>query len=372
MHQDRETKEPEGENQSLEKTISRQQGLAIFFTLFGLWLIISLFSLMGSNQTDFEKEMSLAETPSMLDTEGGRIIRPGNEGHVTASPVRESEPSPAASPDEGDADNRAELQPPSIDINGEGLGSVVGWAFVEAAMQPMRYELYDRFWGWRPNDLIRPTDNVNNFQLGTLEVTRRTAVRLAEDISRTGSAASIDPHLEQAMNGFMIRPTKFWFPSAESQYKASLRAMAKYQENLVKGDARFYNRSDNLIPLLIAYKNLLGSCNENLIKTHESDGRPVSFFKADDYLYYSKGVASAMATILEAVEHDFYPMLQKRDGLDSLRKAIYYCRKADEIDPIIVLNSSLNSLLANHRANLAAHISLARFHIGVLITTIST
>ena len=52
-----------------------------------------------------------------------------------------------------------------------------GVAFVEATIKPLEYELKERFYGWRPNDILDFTDNVNNFQLGVLEVTRRTAQR---------------------------------------------------------------------------------------------------------------------------------------------------------------------------------------------------
>ena len=52
---------------------------------------------------------------------------------------------------------------------------VVGMAFVDAVIKPMDYELNKRFFGWRPNDIVEWTDNVNNFQLGVLEVTRRTS-----------------------------------------------------------------------------------------------------------------------------------------------------------------------------------------------------
>jgi hypothetical protein len=39
-----------------------------------------------------------------------------------------------------------------------------GVAFVEAAIKPLNYELEERWWGWRPNDIIDLTDNVNNFR----------------------------------------------------------------------------------------------------------------------------------------------------------------------------------------------------------------
>jgi len=122
----------------------------------------------------------------------------------------------------------------------------------------------------------------------------------------------------------------------------------------------------------MAYEDLLGSCDENLVKSKEDDGTPVSHFKSDDYFFYAVGVASAMYTILEAIMEDFHTVVESRRGLDVLHHAIESCHHAMEIKPWIVTNASLNGILANHRANMAARISHARFYIGVLIKTLST
>jgi len=249
---------------------------------------------------------------------------------------------------------------------------VRGMAFVDAVIQPMDYELNHRFYGWRPNDIVEWTDNVNNYQLGVLEVTRRTSRILAERISRTGSSSSFDPNLEKSMNWFMIKADRYWFPSAESKYQEGLDEMREYYYKLERGEAQFYTRTDNLIPLLSAYQDLLGSCDENLVKKYEADGSPVSFFKADDYFFYTKGVASALYTILQAIEVDFHIMVSREGGLEVLHHAIEMCHQAVEIDPWIVLNGDYSSIFANHRSNLAAPISHARFYIGVLIKALST
>ena len=61
-----------------------------------------------------------------------------------------------------------------------GDHDVQGTLFVDSVIKPINHELNERFWGWRPNDIINITDNVNEIQLGTLEVTRRTTVALTE------------------------------------------------------------------------------------------------------------------------------------------------------------------------------------------------
>ena len=237
-----------------------------------------------------------------------------------------------------------------------------GVAFVEACIKPLDYELNHRFLGWRPNDIIRIADNIKYLQLGVLEVTRRTAVALAENLSRTGSTDAYVPSLEYAMNSFMIKPTELMFPSAEGKYQEGLDGWRNYQEMLLRGEARFYRRVDNLVPLLKAYESILGSCDENLVKKPGE----LSTFKADDVFYYAKGVAIAMGTILGAVAVDCDDTIGSVQGMDVIHHAVEALHHASSLDPWIVFEGSPDGILANHRANIAAPISHARFYLDVL------
>ena len=248
-----------------------------------------------------------------------------------------------------------------------------GVYFMDKLIKPLEYELTERFWGWRPNDLIKFTDNVNELQLGVLETTRRATVYLTERISRRGSAEALDPNLENAMNWLMVNARNYWFPSPENKYTDAIAELRGYQERLEQGRANFYIRADNLIPLLKAFEELLGSCDDNLVKLTEEDGDPVSSFQADNYFYYAKGVAMTLDSLLRGVEHDFKPTLEMRNGVDVMEHAIHSCHIAAELDPWLwVTEGSLNGILANHRANMAAHISHARFYVSLLIETLST
>ncbi len=281
-------------------------------------------------------------------------------------PVHTQESTPAAHLPSASADTHGAHGAPVKTFPAPGM------ALIDAIIQPMDNELHHHFWGWRPNDILDFTDNVNNFQLGVLEVTRRSAVILAERISRTGSTASFDTNLQTAMNWFMVKADRYWFPSPESKYSAGLEELREYFHRLEKGEATFYSRSDNLIPLLMAYEDLLGSCDENLVKFTEDDGSPVSYFKADNYFFYAKGVASAMVTILEAVMVDFSTVIETREGTEVLHHAIESLHHAVDINPWLITDSNLSGILANHRSNMAAPISHARFYLGVLIKALST
>ena len=339
-----------------------------------------LVGVVNANQVLYLAKQDIVKAPSHAPAPVQETPTPAHEAqapmHQAAAPTHETvekkseHPLPATH-------QKTTTEPHETPVHGvhkavETKPRAKGVAFVEATIAPLDYELNKRFWGWRSNDILNFTDNVNNFQLGVLEVTRRTVVALTERISRTGATAAFDENLESAMNWLMIKARKYWFPSPESKYNASLKELTIYKEKLEKGEANFHTRSDNLIPLLMAYEDLLGSCEENLVKTKEDDGSPVSFFKADDYFFYTKGVVSAMGTILEAVMEEFMVTLEARRGIEVLHHAIESCHHASEVDPWIITNSPLNGVLANHRANMAAPLSHARFYVGVLIKTLST
>lgn len=250
---------------------------------------------------------------------------------------------------------------------------VRGDAFVTALIEPISYELHERPLGWRPNDIFTLfTDNVKNTQLGVLEVTRRTAEKLVERIARTGSTITFDKDLDTARTRFMNSPEKYWMPSAENAYSKGIEALERYRKRLNAGKGTFHTRADNLLPLLSAYNELLGDCDENLVKRKEPNGDIVSTFTADDYFYYAQGVAKAMGPILEAVAIDFQDILQTRGALSDLHHAILMLEHVTELDPLIVQESKLNGIFANHRANMATAVSHARSYLQYVIRTITT
>lgn len=317
---------------------------------------------------------------SLHATAAETVARPSGDTHSANTRSGDTQAADTGSHQTPSAVDRAAQHraTPSI-VGGHGSAPAVrpikqapGVALTQALIKPLEYELENRWWGWRPNDVINVTDNVTNFQLGVLEVTRRATVVLAERISRTGASDSFNHNLENAMNWFMIKPDDYWFPSPETKYAESLNELRSYAQMLKQRKASFYTRTDNLIPLLLVFQDLMGSCEENLVKTHEKGGEKVSHFKADDYFFYAKGVASAMGTILEAVGEDFEQILEARHGMELLHHTIEGCQHALHIKPLYITNADLSGILANHRANLAAPISHVRFQLGVLIKTLST
>ena len=294
----------------------------------------------------------LATTPPSL--------KPAKPPHAAAPASAEHAPSP--------------LQPPAPAVAPKE--AIKGAAFTQALIKIIDDQVNKRLFGWRPNTIIFGksglTDNVNNLQLGVLEVARRTILVLNENMTRFAITEAYNPRVNEAMNFLMVSPDKCWFPSASGKYREAKVDLEQYIEDLRFGRARFYSRVDNLIALLSNYKDILGSCYHNLVKDVEADGSHISYFKSDDYLYFSKGVAMGMHDMLEAVREDFSQELQKKNTHKLMEDAVHALHAASELDPWLVTNGAKDGILANHRANMSTYIGEAEHVVTIMQTVLAT
>jgi hypothetical protein len=253
---------------------------------------------------------------------------------------------------------------------------VKGEVFTLALIKIMDDQVNKPWFGWRPNTIVFGkmglTDNVNNLQLGVLEVARRTVVVLNEHMTRFATTEAYNPRVNEAMNFIMVSPDKYWFPSASGKYREAAQNLEQYIEGLKAGRARFYSRVDYLIALFSNYKDLLGSSFHNLLKDTEADGQPVSWFMVDDYFYYSQGIALAMAGMLEAVSKEFHQELQKKNSHKLLEDAIHALHAASHLHPWVVTNGAKDGILANHRANMSTYIGEAEHVISTMTSQLAT
>ena len=381
---------PENKNSKNQQQESEKKGYLLFartrifagiiIIVVVLWLLNGLVNLLNRAKTD-NAAVPKATAQARTDRSNASLKAADITGSKSKMPLpSQPQTGPKVSTDKSAQPSQPAPTPKKTKTEKEDLLSKLGLTskvpkgvtFTTALIVPLNYELRERWWGWRPNDIINVTDNVNNFQVGVLEVTRRTTVILTDRISRSSSTDALDKHLENAMNAFMISADRYWFPSAESKYKEGLEELKAYAESLQKGQAHFFTRTDNLIPLIRSFEDLVGSCDENLIKTNEADGSKVSHFMADDYFFYAQGVASALHIILQAVQEDYKEVLESRRAADDMHLAIESLHRAMQIDPIYITNADLSGILANHRANIAATISRAQSYLQVVVTALST
>lgn len=292
---------------------------------------------------------------------------------IASKPAEPQPPAPGAPAVESHAPSAPApaapvLAPPREPVKGE--------VFTRALIKIMDDQVNQTWFGWRPNTIpfgkVGLTDNVNNIQLGVLEVARRTVVVLNEYLTRFATTEAYDPRVNEAMNFVMVSPDKYWFPSASGKYREAMYDLEQYIVKLQQGRGRFYSRVDHLIALLSNYKDLLGSSYHNLIKDTEADGQPVSWFMVDDYFYYSQGIALGMSEMLEAVSKDFHQELLKKNSHKLLEDAIHALHAASHLHPWVVTNGGKDGILANHRANMSSYIGEAEHVIATLQMQLAT
>ena len=140
-----------------------------------------------------------------------------------------------ATPKEGPS----HVPPPSPVVATPTREPVKGEVFTPALIKIMDDQVNKTWFGWRPNTIlfgkIGLTDNVNNLQLGVLEVAERTVVVLNEHMTRFATTEAYNPRVNEAMNFFMVSPDKYWFPSASGKYREAMQDLERYIEGLKVG-----------------------------------------------------------------------------------------------------------------------------------------
>lgn len=343
------------------------------FFLVALVVILFLVSLFAWKEF-FKKATPQGTLTSVAELTHEKALEKSAEPEhaLTPAPLPEAKPPAVAAP----PPSAAHPAPVPAPLAAPPREPAKGEIFTRALIKIMDDQVGGTWFGWRPNSILfgkmSLTDNVNNIQLGVLEVARRTIVVMNENMTRFATTEAYNPQVNEAMNFFMVSADKYWFPSASGKYQEAMTDLKKYIEGLHKGRSRFYTRVDNLIALLTNYKDLLGSSFHNLIKDTEADGKPVSWWGADDYFYFSRGIALGMAEMLEAVNKEFHPELQKKNSHKLLEDGIHALHQAAHLSPWIVFNGAKDGWLANHRANLGSYIGEAEHVISTLQSVLAT
>ena len=242
--------------------------------------------------------------------------------------------------------------------------------------------------GYISNDKLPPglwLDNISHWEYGVLVQSRDLARALRKDFSRSQSQSVEYPALTVAEPQFHFDSNSWLLPSSESQYKEGLEALREYNIALAdktQSEAQFFARADNLNNWLGDVQTRLGSLSQRLSasvgqKRLNTDlaGDPdaeqstqvaadtevkTPWLEIDDVFYEARGSAWASLHILKAIEHDFGPVLDKKNARVSLRQIIRELEATQEtVWSPMILNGGGFGVFANHSLVMANYISRA-------------
>lgn len=249
----------------------------------------------------------------------------------------------------------------------------LGYAYA-TAMVEIADTLLNKPGGFLANDMFPPgvfEDNMPTWEYGALTALRDGTSALRNHIARAQSQSKEDADLAKAEPMFYFDHRSWQLPSSESEYVKGMEAMEHYRERLVKKDAQFYSRADNLRQYLEILEKRLGSLS-NRLSASAGDSRQMSvdqlrpvttktsWWNIDDIFFEARGYCWATIHILRAVEFDFRDILGNKTALVSLQAIIHELEdgQAPFLSPVI-LNGGGFGLFANYSLTLANYIARA-------------
>jgi hypothetical protein len=227
---------------------------------------------------------------------------------------------------------------------------------------------------WVMNDpFFKPSvllDNMPNFQQGMFSAFSRFAIELRDHIGRTRGSSAADTDLETAA-GLLPYPGDVWifnfstslFPtaSAEQQYIKARQSLLAYNARLVKGEAIFERRADNLLDTMERIAKDIGSSTAALDDHIANNAGGWLDFTSDNLFYNVKGQSYGYYMILSALADDYAQIISDRELKSSFTQMLESFRVVAELDPILVSNNEIDDLiLPNHLAAQGFYLSRAR------------
>ena len=248
-----------------------------------------------------------------------------------------------------------------------------GAALSMAIRNRLEQEMNSTF-GWSVNDLIiSPTrwlDNRANRQRGTIFATRMLTNFYSTNLAKYGKVDAENEFLKEAREKFFaFSAESWWFPSSEDQYEKGISRLKRYESDLIKGEAIFNLRTDDMHNLLvyIISNQFLDQPLGLLVQSNEE----VSYTDLDDRIYYTQGVILVIRDVLRTFIH-LYPEVKEKGGQENIRIAFREMDKICTFDPLIVLRGHHDSIMADHRGKVARYLISVRERINDLAQSIKS
>ena len=257
--------------------------------------------------------------------------------------------------------------------NAESNQPQKGAALSASIRNRLEQEMNSTF-GWSVNDLIiSPTrwlDNRANRQRGTIFATRMLTNHFSTNLAKYGTVDAENKDLQEAREKyFAFTSDSWWFPSSEKQYEKGIELLKKYESDLIKGDAVFNLRTDDMYNMLsfIISKQFLDQPLGLLVQTNDE----VAYTDLDDRIYYTQGVILVVRDVLRTFIH-LYPEVKEKGGEKNIQIAFREMDQICDFDPLVVLRGDHDSIMADHRGKMARYLISVRERINDLAQSIKS
>jgi hypothetical protein len=207
------------------------------------------------------------------------------------------------------------------------------------------------------------------FQRGIMTTIARFTIEMSDQIGRTRGSSQTDTDLQKAAGLLNYSPyvwlfdfSTSWLPttSSQTQYRAGMEALQKYNTRLASGTAVFDRRADNLIETINRMANDLGSASAALAERIEN-GSGFNFNTDADLYYHSKGRLYATYLILRELQRDFADIVKEKQLEAVWNQTLESLKAGMTMNNFFVLNAAPDSaIIPSHLASQGFFLMRAR------------
>lgn len=244
--------------------------------------------------------------------------------------------------------------------------------------------LLDKSGGYLSNDKASPAvllDNMPAWEYGVLKALREMGLSMRLGFSRSQSQSATPKGLETAENHLRISSTAWYFPSAETEYRAARDLYYQYNQEIAdenNASVQFYARADNLAAHLEQVSKSMGDLTQRLSASvgsvqveYDAQGQLLAqndavkiektpWREIDDVFFEARGYTWAVLHQMKAIRRDFAEVLAHKNALVSLDQIITELRNTQRgIRSPVILNGSGFGFRANHSLVMGSYLSRA-------------
>jgi len=249
--------------------------------------------------------------------------------------------------------------------------------------------LLDKPGGYITNDFFPPgiwLDNMPHWEFGVLLQVRDTTQILRTSLSQSNLNQDLDIDLQKAEVRFNFSKNSWGFPATESQYRAGIEHLQRYNLRLMQTDdksAQFHadalHLNDYLAGVEQRVKNLsqrlTASVGPNINTDHaamsvkQQDAKKIvsalytktPWLQVDDMFYEARGSSWALIALLQGIEVDFADVLQTKNAQASYDQIIRELKPTQQtVFSPMILNGEGFGFVANHSLVMASYLARAQ------------
>ncbi len=249
--------------------------------------------------------------------------------------------------------------------------------------------LLDKSGGYVTNDYLPPgiwLDNMPNWELGVILQVRETTQILRASLSQSNLNHDLDVDLQKAEVRFNFSPNSWSFPATESQYRAGIEHLQRYNARLLQPgntSAQFHVDARHLNDYLagveqrlkILSQRLTASVGQSLnadaqakfVKTQDAKKivsalyTKTPWMQIDDIFYEARGSSWALIAVLQAIKIDFKDVLQTKNAQTHFGQIIRELEPTQQaVFSPMILNGEGFGFVANHSLSMASYLARAQ------------